>query len=357
MPKNRHLLQHNKKSEQQTENDPENVSKIRASRYGRLAKPSRFLPKTEVDTFQIRKALNVYMREELEELGRKTYFQRVFVLARNIDEKKLEVFCRNANFSVANIQQPDFREYFQHYLDEIFTTCERKRSATDHLSGLSIVMGSSHTYLMIEGAEEMIAIFFEELAAFHDRIWASSRVFLVEDKIGETYFNCFYSRRSPAININEKFPPSTPREYNLMAVQHLKIKEKVIAIVETLSKQLRKTAPDAIETPKETPVDLFMLPPDPFNKLLPEIQRIDLVLDANKFYHTVKDFALTYRIIPTHQDEEALFWPIQNNYTPLDIFERSAFDVNLTFGNYGKDDSDKKQENGSHDMEEELQNI
>ncbi|XP_023301131.2 uncharacterized protein LOC111683306 [Lucilia cuprina] len=143
-----------------------------------------------------------------------------------------------------------------------------------------------------------------------------------------------------------------------MAVQHLKIKEKVRAIVETLSKQLRKTAPDAIETPKETPDDLFMLPPDPFNKLLPEIQRIDLVLDANKFYHTVKDFALTYRVIPTHQDEEALFWPIQNNYTPLEIFERSAFDVNLTFGNYGKDDSDKKQENGSHDMEEqELQNI
>lgn len=92
------------------------------------------------------------------------------------------------------------------------------------------------------------------------------------------------------------------------------------------------------------------MPQDPYNKLLPEIQRIDLVLNSNKFYYKVKDFALTYRVIANHQDEEALFWPIQNNYTPLDIFERSQFDVNLTFGNYGKDEQEqKKQENSSHD--------
>ncbi|XP_065362425.1 uncharacterized protein LOC135955927 [Calliphora vicina] len=357
MHKNRLLLPTKKPEQQQTENDHENVTKIRASRYGRFAKPSRFLPKTEIETFQIRKALNVYMREELEQLGRKTYFQRVFILALNIEQEKLEEYCRNMYFTVSDLQQSDFREYFQHYFDEIFAVCERKKSTADHLSGLFIVMGCSHTYLMIEGAEDMLAIFFEELAGVHDRIWASSRVFLVEDKIGETYFNCFYSRRSAAININEKFPPSTTNDHKLMAVQHLKIKEKVKAIVETLSNQLRKAAQDSIETPKETPADLFLLPPDPYNKLLPELQRIDLVLSANKFYHTVKDFALTYRVIPTHQDEEALFWPIQNNYTPLEIFERSAFDVNLTFGHYGKDEQKKQENNGSHDMEEELQNI
>lgn len=185
MPKNRVLL-HSKKPEQlQTENDNETVNKMRASRYGRFAKPSRFLPKTEVDTFQIRKALNVYMREELEQLGRKTYFQRVFILALNIEAEKLNEYCRNMYFTVSDLQQPDFREYFQHYFDEIFAVCERKKSAAHHLSGLFIVMGCSHTYLMIEGAEDMIGIFFEELAVVHDRIWASSRVFLVEDRIGE----------------------------------------------------------------------------------------------------------------------------------------------------------------------------
>lgn len=75
-----------------------------------------------------------------------------------------------------------------------------------------------------------------------------------------------------------------------------------------------------------------------------------MVLNCKKYYYNIKDFALTYRVIATHQDEEALFWPIQNNYTPLDIFERTPFDVNLTFGNYGKEEQEqKKQENSSHD--------
>lgn len=115
-------------------------------------------------------------------------------------------------------------------------------------------------------------------------------------------------------------------------------------------------AQDVIETPTKIPNDLFSLAGDPFNKLLPEIQRIDLVLNSNKFYQTVKDFAQTYRVIPTHQDEDAIFWPIQNNYTPLNIFQRSSFDVNLTFGHYGKDE-EQKPENGSHVMTEQQQNV
>lgn len=188
MPKNRLLIHTKQPEQQQTENENENVSKVRTSRYGRSAKSSKSLPKLEVDHFQIRKALNVYIRQELEELGRKTYFQRVFVLAQNISEVKLRESCRDSHLTVSDLQQLDFREYFQNHFDEIFAICEKKKSTTDHLSGLFIAMGSSYTYLMIEGAEDMLANFFEELAVVHDRLWTNSRVFLVEDKIGEVRF-------------------------------------------------------------------------------------------------------------------------------------------------------------------------
>ncbi|KAM7356640.1 uncharacterized protein ACRADG_002295 [Cochliomyia hominivorax] len=352
MPKNR-LILNTKKSEQPPDSENDNLAKTRASRYARFVRTSKFLPKIEMDNFHIRKALNIYMREELEQLGRKTYFQRIFILTQNCDMERLMEL--NLNSSLINMEQPDYLSYLQYHLDLIFTVCEKKKSSTDHLSGLSVVMDVTHTFLMLEGPEDMMAIFFEELSKIHDQLWLKSKVFMVEDKIGETYFDSFYSRRSSAININEKFPPSTYQEFNLMASQHLKVKEKLMSLIETLTDQLKKSASESCEMPKQIPSDPFLLPNDPYNKYLPEIQRIDIIMNANKFYYNIKDFSLTYQIIPTYQDEDALLWPIQHNYTPLDIFERSTFDVNLTFGNYGKDEpqeeeGDKKQENGSHDI-------
>lgn len=184
MPKNRHLL-NTKKPETPAENDNETITKTRASRYGRFVRPSKFLPKIEIDNFQLRKALNVYMREELEQLGRKTYFQRVYILAENIDAKKLAEYCENSYLAVSDLQQPVYRDYLQHYLDEIFNACEKKKCTTDHLSGLCICMDITHTFVLLEGPEEMLSMVFEELSRVHDKIWFKSRVFLVEDKIGE----------------------------------------------------------------------------------------------------------------------------------------------------------------------------
>ena len=159
-----------------------------------------------------------------------------------------------------------------------------------------------------------------------------------------------------------------------MAVQHAKIKQKLIQVVETLAAEINKEGkwvyillvlnnhplrPDKpltfvnaqnLDEPKNIPADPFLLPADPYYKLLPEIQRIELVLSADKFYHSVQSFALTYKELPISQDETALYWPIQNNFMPLTVFERSEFDVNLTFGDYGKDE--KKEEEKAEDAEE-----
>ncbi|TMW52179.1 hypothetical protein DOY81_002738 [Sarcophaga bullata] len=323
---------------------PESLSKIRASRENRLERLSDFLFKTAIESFQIRKALNVFVREELYALGRKTYFQRVFILARNISAEKLKENWENSSYKSTNLRKPDCREYFQKHFDEIVEVCERKKSTADHLTGLCVIM-DTHTMLLIGGAEDMIANFFDQLSEMHNRLFEISKVFLVDDIIGETYFNCFYSRYGPAININEKFSPATTSDHQLMAVQHVKIKQKFMQVIETLAAEINKE-----DEPKNIPADPFLLPADPYYKLLPEIQRIELVLSADKFYHSVQSFALTYKEVPNSQDESALYWPIQNNFMPLTVFERSEFDVNLTFGDYGKDE--KKEEEKAEDAEE-----
>lgn len=99
-------------------------------------------------------------------------------------------------------------------------------------------------------------------------------------------------------------------------------------VAETLSNHIKQYDEIDVES---------ILPADPYNKLLPEVQRIELVLKSHRFYRNVKDYAATYHRIPPHQDEDSLFWPIQDNYTPMGIFERSDYDVNLTFADYGKE--------------------
>lgn len=139
------------------------------------------------------------------------------------------------------------------------------------------------------------------------------------------------------ININEKFPPATPDDAAMMSGHHLKLMEKIRQVAETFAKHIKQNDDIEMET---------TLPADPYNKLLPEAQRIELVLKSKRFYRNVKDFAKTYRLVPLHQDEESLFWPIQDNYMPLNIFERSPFDVNLTFNDKeaGKDQHRKSKE-------------
>lgn len=170
---------------------PESVSKIRASLENTMERLSEFLLKTTIESFQIRKALNEFVREELDALGRKTYFQRVFILARNINAEKLKENWENSPYKNTNLRQPDSREYFQKHFDEIFEVCERKKSTADHLTGLCVIM-ETHTMLLIGGAEDMIANFCDQLSVMHNRLFEISKVFLVEDIIGQVRLNFFW---------------------------------------------------------------------------------------------------------------------------------------------------------------------
>uniref|UniRef100_A0A1A9WTG4 Uncharacterized protein n=1 Tax=Glossina brevipalpis TaxID=37001 RepID=A0A1A9WTG4_9MUSC len=283
-----------------------------------LERGNRFsrLIKKDADQFEIRKSLKHYVVAELEFLGHRTYYQRVFILA------------RNASDTMPSSQGDEFVKHFQRKVKKIFGICEEKKTTPDNLSGLFICM-DTYTYLMLEGAENMLADFFNELATISDTIWSEAKIFLVENNVPKAYFKDFITFISPAINVNEKFPPNTPNDFNLMAIQHFKLIDKVQKVLEAVIGRGREK--------KE--IEYFApLPADPFNKLLPEIQRINLVLSCDKFYLTLKRFAKDYFYFDVRRDDDSYFWPIENSYTPLDIFTRSPFDINLTFSDYGKEE-------------------
>lgn len=86
--------------------------------------------------------------------------------------------------------------------------------------------------------------------------------------------------------------------------------------------------------PSSVSVQSNFLAPDIYRKLLPEIQRIELVLASTRFYYTLQEFFELYGTVPYARDDDSFWWPIQNNYAPPNIFRRSPFDINLTFAEY-----------------------
>uniref|UniRef100_A0A1A9UJD3 Uncharacterized protein n=1 Tax=Glossina austeni TaxID=7395 RepID=A0A1A9UJD3_GLOAU len=294
----------------QTSKSADTISSVeRANRFSRSVKK-------DSDEYEIRKSLKHYVVTDLERLGHRTYYQRVFILA------------RNAADTMPSSQGDEFVKYFQRRVKSIFAICEEKKTTPDNLTGLFICM-DTYTYLMLEGAENMMADFFAELVTTADSTWDEAKILLVENNVPKAYFKDFITFISPAININEKFPPSTITEVNLMAMQHFKLVDKVQKVLEAVIGRGRE---------KKEIVYFAPLPADPFNKLLPEVQRINLVLNCNKFYLGLKRFANNYFNLDVCRDDDSYFWPIGNSYSPLDIFIRSPYDVNLTFSDYGKED-------------------
>lgn len=180
----------------------------------------------------------------------------------------------------------------------------------------------------------------------------------------QTYFQNFYYRRAVPININEKFPPNTVTDIELMSQQHLTIKEKLNELCTILSLEIQHGQENVLHSAMSTAKGTFSLlrptlefgedlNPTKFNKLLPEVQRIELVLNCNRFYCNVQRRASMYNRIPNELDEKLHTWPIPYNYTPIGVFWHSPYDVNLTFSDYGKKEEQVEEKStGSEGSEE-----
>ncbi|EDW78747.1 uncharacterized protein Dwil_GK12597 [Drosophila willistoni] len=248
----------------------------------------------------------------------------------------------------------DFYALFQERLHELHKKCFAQTFTPDPMCGLFLYMGD-YSMLMLETGEDMMGMFCRELVNCLPEFWSSNRVFLIEDHIKELYTKELISRRIPAAYINEKFPTSTPTDEYLMGKQHMIIKEKLTTICTLINESTRQD--HHFETSSQISTDededlthrsiitagnsksivgtvTDVLPVDTYRRLLPEIQRIDLVLASTRFYYTLTEFTNIYGHSPSAPDDDSLFWPIQNQYTPPNIFMRTPFDINLTFSDY-----------------------
>ncbi|EDW18311.2 uncharacterized protein Dmoj_GI12157, partial [Drosophila mojavensis] len=262
------------------------------------------------------------------------------------------------------VEQPkDVFNYFTEMLQELHAKCRELIYSHDPLCGLVLYM-NDYTMMMLESCEDMIGIFCAKLLERIPEYWQNHRVFHIEDHIKKLYTRQLVFRRIPAAFLNEKFPPSTPTDEYLMGKQHLIIKDKLFTICSLISEsmepidfdssqldsslQTEGTEFDEMEAESEedlpqqrsqplsqiqrlTVAGSETLPTDIFRKWLPEIQRIELVLASTRFYYTLEEFCGLYGQVPYRPDDDGAFWPIQNNYTPANIYRRTQFDINLTF--------------------------
>ncbi|KAI8039448.1 uncharacterized protein LOC128259017 [Drosophila gunungcola] len=249
-------------------------------------------------------------------------------------------------------QPKDFFAIFSERLQELHSQCKASAITSDPICGLYLHMGD-YSLLMLESSEDMIGCFTKALADCCDNFWLMNRLFHIEDRVQELFTKDLLFRRIPAVFLNEKFPTSTPTDEYLMGKQHLIIKDKLLAICRLISDG-QQMDPDVMsfresvydeELPKSksrSSIQSDHLQIEVYRKHLPEIQRIELVLASTRFYYGLDEFARLYGKVPFAPDEDGLFWPIQNNYTPPHIFRRTPYDINLTFAEYAAVASQRK---------------
>ncbi|XP_017482728.1 PREDICTED: uncharacterized protein LOC108371644 [Rhagoletis zephyria] len=319
------------------------IISYKLARYSRGTRANEpvFREKQEL-SYTVRKSLVDCVRDELQQLSRRLFYQRIYILAKN-----------NLNVEPpSRVEEADFKIYLQAELKRILKLFADDSISGDKPTGCFIYMGD-YSILVFECVEDIVGGFCAHLSAIADKYFQANKVFLTEDRTAETYFQAFHSRRAAQININEKFPAHTITDIELMGQQHLTIKRKLHDLCEALAEKVQNeqeasihpatsslkgttVAPGRLTLEAEEP-----LPANIFNRLLPEVQRIELVLACNRFYCSVQRRALMYNRIPVVLDTDLLPWPIPYNYTPVGVFRHSPFDVNLTFSDYGKKDDEK----------------
>ncbi|XP_030372981.1 uncharacterized protein LOC115622970 isoform X2 [Scaptodrosophila lebanonensis] len=291
--------------------------------------------------------------------GGETEQQNAEVEVQRPNKDDEEVLTQTFRFDVGDSDEPEAPseeppQQPSEHLEALHDNCLRKMFTPDPMCGLFLYMGE-YSMLMLEGSEDMMGLFCRDLLLTIDEFWRDNRVFLVEDYIKELYTKEIIARRIPGAYINEKFPTSTPNDEYLMGKQHKIIKDKLFTICRMVAESMEPAPVESSESDKtesttestddsqlsdsSTPkaVDsgiMDNLPVEIYRKLLPEIQRIELVLASTRFYNTLRQFSDLYGQVPFTTDDDGNYWPIQNNYTPPYIFRRTPFDINLTFNEY-----------------------
>ncbi|CAD7002708.1 unnamed protein product [Ceratitis capitata] len=359
------------------------TASITSFKLARLSRPLRFNDPTfreQTECYSIRPSLVDYVRQELQDLSRRLFYQRVFIFAKNnLDVQPSAALLarqaapatttttthggslRSGRRSVVSSSSGrrgtlDFKTMLQMELQHILTTDAEASISGDRPTGIFLYMGD-YSILFFECVEDNVGSMCKHLSQLADTYFLANKIFLTEDRTGETYFNSFYCRHASPININEKFPTHTINDPELMGQQHLTIKNKLSELCATLSLEIQREMETTLHSTVSSTKGTFTLwkpnldfgeslSPLIYNKLLPEVQRIDLVLNCNRFYCNLQRRAGMYNRIPAELDDKVNSWPLPYNYTPVGVFGHSPYDVNLTFSDYGQKE-EKAEETGS----------
>lgn len=237
--------------------------------------------------FQNRKTIADYVRENMAQAGRKTFFQRVIVVCANLenlefDDLKLKV---NAIVEVCN----------QNLNNEVLT-------------GIYIFY-KNYSVLMVEGSEECVSRFLKGFSEIEGEFYSEEKLLLVQNNIRKVYFDNLHwlTENPPNTNIEmdkDADPEDVQKEQCDILIQ------KMHSLCGLLGK--RSSMPNQI-------IDE-----------LPEIPRLDVVLKCS-FLLKASQFADMYLKLTDATDNDEKVWPVPYDHLPYGIFSISKYDVNLTF--------------------------
>lgn len=257
-----------------------------------LAAPSATAKIKEADSkntpaFQNRKTIADYVKENMVQAGRKTFFQRVIVVSANREDLDLEDLKLKINM--------------------IADSCSKNLNH-ETVTGVYIFY-KNYSVLMMEGSEQCVCWFMKGLADIEENLYTSAKILLVQNNINRVYFDSIFwvTENPPAFNKDE-----------------LNIDNEDDA---------EKMQCDIVIQKIHNFCDLLRNKSSMHNQILcelPEIPRLEIILNCNVLL-TVPQFANMHLKLTDCTDNDEKVWPIPYDHTPFGIFDSSKYNVNLTF--------------------------
>ncbi|ETN59428.1 hypothetical protein AND_008977 [Anopheles darlingi] len=272
-----------------------------------------FMQKSEdqaLPSFQNRRTLADHVKDNMLCAGRKNYFQRIVYVGRH-----------------PKVTGMTLRDRFLKLIKEIqeATTNEIK------LFGLMINF-DGYTVHMIESAEETIGEYMQHLATTSG-LFDASRVILVYNNINQRFFRKLVWRASDYLNelkrteLDEKDPELMQNTINSFMVKVYKLckmvrEEELDERNSTANHLLLSFTGSAFKS-------LYL--DENYEEHTPDVAILEYLLGLDCLF-TVPEYARFYGKLPDVTSFRDRVWPIPKDLTPYDVFEKSKYDVNLTFG-------------------------
>lgn len=245
-------------------------------------------------SFQSKKNMLDVVKFNMQTIGRRYYYQRLVLITKH-----------------NNTSAPFLKDVFAKPINRSKCT-----SGDEKMTALFILF-DSYTIQMLEGPEEMINAYFNELAPLHGKQIIQSRIVLNYTNINQKFFRRVIWRIAEFPSTLEKVPDSCDDKKFFRC---LMLTQKMYE----LCKKVREEEMDDSGGFKSS-----YLSAD-YKRITPDMASLDAILGMDEL-QTIRDYNEVITSMPSFYGFSETVWPISHDFMPNTIFDWEEFDINLNF--------------------------